>query len=197
VAGLHYDYRIVVGDKAYSWATKLELPPLGGTQLLFEQPVHTASYALSKKVIIPKGQYGAGVTTLDWVKRGKIRNPEEKEDQFSIVLRNKNRLFFKKLPEKYGANAWLFRHLPPKPETPIKVEPAGNKYLEKIASRATGVCDTPGAIYHSKFSGSDVGMTVTLPRGISVPVMEMDEVEWEMHDALECILAKYFKKHNK
>jgi hypothetical protein len=131
--GLHYDYRIVVGDKAYSWATKHEFPKLGETQLLFEQPVHTASYALSKKVKIPTGQYGAGVTTLDWVKKGKIRNLEEKPDQFSIVLRNKNRLFFKKLPEKYGETAWLFRHLPPKPETPIKPEHAGNKYLKKIA----------------------------------------------------------------
>ena len=28
-AGLHYDYRIVVGDKALSWATKKELPEEG------------------------------------------------------------------------------------------------------------------------------------------------------------------------
>lgn len=132
-AGLHYDYRIVVGDKAYSWATKLEMPKLGESQLLFEQPVHTASYALSKKVIIPKGQYGAGVTTLDWVKRGKIRNEKESPDQFTIVLRNKHRLFFKKLPEKYGEKAWLFRHLPPKPESPITAEHKDNKYLKKIA----------------------------------------------------------------
>ena len=68
-AGLHWDYRLVHDDKAYSWATKKELPTPGKSIILFEQPVHDREYALSKKVIIPKGEYGAGITTLDWVRK--------------------------------------------------------------------------------------------------------------------------------
>jgi hypothetical protein len=121
-AGLHFDYRIVVGNKAFSWATKKDLPQPGNAIILWEQPVHDRSYALSKKVVIPSGQYGGGVTTLDWVSKGTINNPEEDSTKFTLTTKRGQRFLFKKLPDKYGDKAWLFKNLGD-----------ANKYLEKTA----------------------------------------------------------------
>lgn len=117
-AGLHYDYRIVIGDKAYSWATKKEMPEEGKSIIFHEQPVHTADYALSPRVEIPSGQYGAGVTTLDWVKKGRV----EKGDGYYIVHTNDGGKFLLKHIPSYGEKQWLFKNL------------GMNKYLEKIAA---------------------------------------------------------------
>lgn len=119
VAGLHYDYRIVIGDKAYSWATRKELPEKGKSIILHEQPVHTADYALSEKVVIPKGQYGAGVTTLDWVKKGRIKKGD---DHYVISTTTGEKFLLKHIPS-YGEKQWLFKQLETKP----------NKYLDKAA----------------------------------------------------------------
>lgn len=120
-AGLHYDYRLVVGDIAHSWATKKEMPEPGKSILLWQQPVHSKHYALSERVEIPKGQYGAGTTTLDWVKKGKAELGQDK-----IVIHTEDgRFLLKKMPENYGEGAWLFRHLEDK-------DMEKNKYLEKV-----------------------------------------------------------------
>lgn len=109
-AGEHWDYRIVLGDKAYSWATKKPLPELGGKPiLLFQQPVHTADYALSERVEIPKGQYGAGVTTLDWAHKGKAEGVGS--DEWKVHLNSGKSYLIKKMPGKYGDKAWLFREI--------------------------------------------------------------------------------------
>jgi superfamily II DNA or RNA helicase len=111
-AGLHWDYRLVHDDKAYSWATKKELPTPGKSIILFEQPVHDREYALSKKVIIPKGEYGAGITTLDWVRKAYLKGYDDEKDKFVIEVKNGERYLLKKLDSnKYGEKAWLFRNL--------------------------------------------------------------------------------------
>ena len=102
-AGDHYDWRIVIGDKAYSWATKKGEPPLGGKLVLWEQPVHTRDYALSKKVIIPEGHYGAGETNLVYAASGKAKIDG---DSYHLSLNNGDKYFIKKIP-KYGDKAWL------------------------------------------------------------------------------------------
>jgi hypothetical protein len=311
--GLHWDYRIVVGGKAYSWATKKEMPEPGKAIILHEQPIHTSHYALSPKVIIPSGQYGAGVTTLDWVRKGKVVNQEESVDKFVVETTEGDRFLFKRTPQ-YSNKAWLFKNLKkpdaiekkaedgriwlyhgstparieailkngldPKlqgsrmgapdllnnekvmsltankdvakiyssPDSIIKLVLGGkspepllvrvntgnrlkevtpdwdhnewhyndkvsikdiltsdmpeyrkieeNKYVEKVAARIEGFCDTPGAIYHSKFKGNNVGMSVTLPSHVVIPKHAMEGIELEMHDAIEKILGKYFKKKN-
>jgi hypothetical protein len=109
--GLHYDYRLVVGDKAYSWATKKEMPEPGKSILLFEQPVHTADYALSSRVEIPDGQYGAGVTTLDLAKKAVI-GENSTQDQLTIYTKDQKFLLKKLDPVKYGGEGvWLFKQL--------------------------------------------------------------------------------------
>lgn len=109
-AGRHYDVRFVVGDKAYSFATKKELPTSGQAILLYEQPVHTSHYALSKRVEIPTGQYGAGVTTL--VDAFKARTGEHGDENQLTIHAKGSKYLLKKLDEgKYGKKAWLFKNL--------------------------------------------------------------------------------------
>lgn len=103
-AGLHFDYRIVIGEKAYSWATKKDLPEPGKSIVLHEQPVHDSKYALSEKIEIPKGEYGAGVTTLDKTWKGKARI---KDKEYLLTLNNGDRFFLKHMPS-YGPKQWLF-----------------------------------------------------------------------------------------
>lgn len=124
-AGLHYDIRMVLGDKAFSWATKKQMPEPGQAIVLWEQPVHTKEYALSEKVVIPKGQYGGGTTYLEWVQKGKVQNPENAKDKFVLKTGDGNRYLFKQVPG-FGEKAWLFKGLGKEKEM--------NKYLEKIAA---------------------------------------------------------------
>lgn len=125
--GLHWDYRLVAGDKAYSFATKKELPEPGKSIVLFEQPVHTRDYALSKEVHIPSGQYGAGITKLDWIRKAKI-GEHSTQDQMTIVTKDGDRFLLKRIPKsQWGDKAWLFKNL-----TEVKEQ---NKYLEKAALR--------------------------------------------------------------
>lgn len=161
-AGDHYDLRVVIGDKAYSWATKKEMPELGKPHVIFEQPVHDRTYALSKKVVIPKGQYGAGVTTLDFAQKGKALVTA---DEYHLDLNNGERFLMKRLnPEKYGEKSWLFarkRTYKEKEELALKK----NKYLEKIAS-------TDQKKKSDGYSGwGRAGMVVGLPMATSMATM--------------------------
>ena len=125
-AGLHYDIRFVVGDKAYSFATKKDIPEPGKAILLYEQPVHDAAYALSQRVEIPDGQYGAGVTTLDFVRKAKT-GEHSTPTQLTIHSNGEKFLLKKVDDEKFGKTAWLFKNLG-------KTE---NKYLNKVAMLIT------------------------------------------------------------
>jgi len=118
--GLHWDYRLVHGDKAYSFSTKKEMPEPGKMILLFEQPVHDRHYALSKKVVIPKGQYGAGTTYLDFVRKAKIAD-DSTNDKLVIHTEKGEKFLLKKMPKnnKYSEKAWLFKNLG-KPEAQEK-----------------------------------------------------------------------------
>jgi hypothetical protein len=122
-AGRHYDIRLVVGDKAYSWATRKDIPGVGKSIVLFEQPVHTAHYALSDNIVIPDGSYGAGTTKLDFVRKATI-GEHSTQDQMTLHTKSGEKYLLKRLPDgKFGKNAWLFRNL----------GMTGNKYLEKIS----------------------------------------------------------------
>ena len=125
-AGRHYDIRFVVGDKAYSFATKKDMPEPGKAILLYEQPVHTRSYALSERVEIPEGHYGAGVTTLDFVRKAKI-GEHSTPTQMTINTKDSRYLLKKVGGEEYGESSWLFKNLGKSEKE--------NKYLEKVATR--------------------------------------------------------------
>jgi hypothetical protein len=108
-AGLHYDIRLVHGGLAYSWATKLDMPKPGEAIILHQQPVHDATYALSKKIIIPKGQYGAGTTYLDFARKADLKKSEQ-GDYFTITTKQGEKYLLKHIP-KYGPKQWLFKNL--------------------------------------------------------------------------------------
>lgn len=165
-AGLHYDLRMVIGDKAYSWATKKDMPERGGSIILHEQPVHDRGYALSKKVVIPKGQYGAGVTELDWVKKGKL----EVGKDYYVVKTKKEKWLLKPVPS-YGEKMWLFKNLSPE-----------NKYLEKIAAtplmRARTLAEKLKSNYRkTKLETPDL---VNKIRNLKDRLSRVDNIAWEL-----------------
>ncbi|MNK09982.1 hypothetical protein D3C87_279920 [compost metagenome] len=108
--GLHYDLRAVIGDKAYSWATKKDMPEPGKMIAVFEQPVHDRAYALSEKVVIPTGQYGAGTTYLDWVRKAKVSS-DSTPNKLVIYTKDGSKYLIKRSPGKWGNTAWLFRNI--------------------------------------------------------------------------------------
>jgi hypothetical protein len=124
-AGKHFDIRFVQGSKAYSFATKKELPEPGSSIVLFEQPVHDRTYALSDNIVIPKSSYGAGTTTLDFVRKATIE-PGSKSDQM-VINTGEHRFLLKKMP-KFGETSWLFRNLG---------KEDGNRFVRKIESNAS------------------------------------------------------------
>lgn len=135
--GLHFDYRLVLGDKAYSWATKKEMPEVGKSIVLFEQPVHDRGYALSQEVHIPTGQYGAGVTKLEFARKAKI-GEHATQTQFTIEA-GKDRFLLKHIPgSQWGEKAWLFRNLGPKSKLQKKASliagAIGTHLLQNIAT---------------------------------------------------------------
>lgn len=106
-AGLHWDYRLVVGGRALSWATKKEMPSPGKSIILYQQPDHSVSYALSKRIVIPKGNYGSGITTLDWVRKAEL---DKKDDHMIITTHDGDRFLLKQVPG-YSEKSWLFKNL--------------------------------------------------------------------------------------
>lgn len=102
-AGKHWDWRLVIGDKAYSWATKKEANNPGDKLVLWEQPIHDTKYALSKHIVIPKGQYGAGETFLEYAQKGTAK---VRPDDYHIDLNNGDKYYIKKMPS-FGDKAWL------------------------------------------------------------------------------------------
>lgn len=117
-AGLHYDIRLVAGDKAYSFATKKDIPEAGKSIILYEQPVHTKEYAMAKRVVIPKGNYGSGTTTLDFVRKAEL---EDRGNHYLLSTSDGKEKYLLKHVGEYDTTAWLFKNL-------------GNKYIEKISS---------------------------------------------------------------
>jgi hypothetical protein len=130
-AGRHYDIRLVLGDKAYSWATRKDMPAVGEAIALYEQPVHTAEYAMRRRIVIPRGNYGSGITTLDFVRKALATNSDGGKDKFVLTVpESGERYLFKKFGGQNG-NTWMLKNLG---ERKIEETPVTNKYLEKIAS---------------------------------------------------------------
>lgn len=155
-AGLHYDLRVVIGDKAYSWATKKEMPVPGKPILLFEQPVHDRAYATSKHIVIPDGQYGAGETFLDFAQKGKA---QIHDDAYHLDLNNGDRYLIKKMPDnKYGDKAWLFlKKKEPSVDNPYLTKAAG--LYDDLVSHRSALESEARQIYHKDWSG-DVPRTL-------------------------------------
>ena len=55
------------------------------------------------------------------------------------------------------------------------------------------ICKTPDAIYSTTFHDKSVTTKIKLPKNITIPESDMNDVEADLHYAIEKILAKYFK----
>jgi hypothetical protein len=133
-AGIHKDYRVVIGDKAFSWASRKDFPDVGKPTILWEQPVHDRTYATTPDIVIPDGQYGAGTQVIDYAQKG---NAVVADDAYHLELNNGDRFLIKKAPEHYGEKAWLFLR-----KKPMSSE--SNKYLEKVAEKKKSLV-SPGS----------------------------------------------------
>lgn len=102
-AGPHTDWRVVIGNRAHSWATKKDVPNAGDKIVLWEQPVHDKEYAMTEKIVHPPGSYGAGVSTQVYAQRG---TADVLEDTYKLKLGNGDSYLIKKMPN-FGVGAWL------------------------------------------------------------------------------------------
>ena len=53
-------------------------------------------------------------------------------------------------------------------------------------------CQTPGAQFHTRISPAEVSCTVTLPRPLDLTEQQAAELDTNMHNAMELVLARYF-----
>jgi hypothetical protein len=54
-------------------------------------------------------------------------------------------------------------------------------------------CKTPGAIYSTEFHSNSITVKVKLPKSINIPDDESEDLESDLHYAIEKVLAKFFK----
>ena len=148
-AGLHYDFRVVIDDKAFSWASRKDFPEVGKPTILWEQPVHTASYATTPNILIPEGQY---------IQKG---SSTYMNNAYHLDLNNGDRFLIKKAPEHYGEKAWLFLRK--------KTLDEKNKYLEKVAASGGDISTAvegytgAGLIFGSGRIANTVGVKMKKP----------------------------------
>jgi hypothetical protein len=55
-------------------------------------------------------------------------------------------------------------------------------------------CQTPGAIFHTRIKDDSVAVKVCLPGKLELSEAEAAELEEKAHDAMELVLAQYWKK---
>ena len=68
------------------------------------------------------------------------------------------------------------------------------KQLKQMIKEAMEkICLTPEAFYDIRISPREVGVNVRLPMSLDMSEEEATMLEQEMHDAMEQILARYFK----
>lgn len=136
-AGDHYDIRLVIGNKAHSFATRKDIPEPGKSIMLYETSIHTKDYALRKRIVIPKGNYGSGTTTLDFVRKANLVKNEEKGH--FIMETTKGERFLLKPISLQGQKSWLFKNLG---EAKKDLEKEAKVKKQKLFSRAVDLYKT-------------------------------------------------------
>jgi len=70
------------------------------------------------------------------------------------------------------------------------------KKFQKVANKlgAKKVCLTPGAYYNTSIHSRKVNCSVTIPFDLDLTEDEVKKLEDRIHDAMESVLAKYWKQ---
>lgn len=55
------------------------------------------------------------------------------------------------------------------------------------------LCQTPGAVFHTKINPQSVGVSVELPKKLELTEQQAELLEKNIHNAMELVLAPYFK----
>lgn len=53
-------------------------------------------------------------------------------------------------------------------------------------------CQTPGAVFHTHISPREVRCTVTLPRPLNLTPQQAAEMDTNLHNVVELVLAPHF-----
>ena len=103
-AGIHYDLRIEVGNKLYSFACRKGIPTTTGKKvLLVRQPDHEKKW-LNFQGEIPSGEYGAGKLVI-WDKG--TYNLVEKNDKVLVLNFKGNKIKGRYIIVKLEKNNYL------------------------------------------------------------------------------------------
>lgn len=158
-AGRHYDIRIIVNGKAYSFATKKDFPRKPGSIIgVFLQPVHTEEYSHWEGEI-PKGKYGSGTVKIWDSGKAVIKASDQTPKAFKIDF------FGQKLNGSYafipgkGEKSWMMIRMKPVPTLP---QVDANEYTSKVPEE---VWNNPRIIAENKIDGANFTAYVT-PRGL-------------------------------
>lgn len=158
-AGRHFDIRIILNGKAYSFATKKDFPKRPGSIIgVFLQPVHTEEYSHWEGEI-PKGKYGSGQVKLWDSGKAIIKASDQTPKAFKIDF------FGEKLTGSYafipgkGEKSWMMIRMNPVPTLP---QVDANEYTTKIPDE---IWNNPRIIAENKIDGANFTAYVT-PRGL-------------------------------
>lgn len=147
-AGLHYDFRLSDGSKAYSWAIRKGIPEPGEKRLAVEQPTHDPSY-MSYAGTIQDG-YGKGDVELSHL--GKVRLIESTPNKVKFVMLSK------RIPEELNLirtndNQWLMiNSTPRKQNTSV---PLFKKHYKEETNIDKSIYDN-NKIFQPKVDGAHV-----------------------------------------
>lgn len=106
-AGVHYDLRLVEGQRAHSWALRHWPETQGDKRLAIQQPTHTADYALNFQGPIKSG-YGAG--DVEIVRREPVEILEADDDHLRFNLYPGPRVQEYLLARTHGSQ-WLLHNV--------------------------------------------------------------------------------------
>ena len=68
------------------------------------------------------------------------------------------------------------------------------RHIKKFNEAVKTECQTDGAIYQAEISEDTITMTVKLPFALDLDENEAKLLESNIHNAMELVLAPYFKK---
>lgn len=68
------------------------------------------------------------------------------------------------------------------------------KHIKKFKEAIKTECQTPGAVYQTDISEDSLTLVVKLPMELDLTEDEAKLLESNIHNAMELVLAPYFKK---
>lgn len=123
-------------------------------------------------------------------KKKEEKKPKPNDPKLWSRVKSEAKKKFKVYPSAY-ANLWASKEYKKRGGGWRMSSSADDNNVEKEHE-----CKTPGAIYHITVSEEEISIKVDIPFELDLEEEGAEELEQEMHDAMEEILAKFFKEEN-